>query len=286
TVRVPAGDLLLTTSHCVAKSFRPAPGMRHLCYCFTPMRYAWLFQREYLGAAKALLAAPLLAALRRWDRRTSGRVHRFVAISRHVQARLRRFYGRDSDVVHPPVDTERLTPAPAGSGGGYDLIVSALTPYKRIDLALSAYRRLGFPLKIVGTGTEAARLRSLACGNVEFLGWRSDADVLALYRGCRLLVFPGEEDFGIVPLEAMACGKPVVALARGGALETVAEGLSGLFFAEQSAAALEDAVARAAATAWDGAVIRRHAESFGVERFFTQMAACVQRLWETDTVKP
>jgi glycosyltransferase involved in cell wall biosynthesis len=278
TLRVPSGDLLLTTSHCVAKSFRPPSGMRHLCYCFTPMRYAWLFRREYLGPVKSLLAAPLLAALRRWDARTAARVDSFVAISRHVQERIARFYGRESDVVHPPVDTGRFSPAPAGNGAGeYDLIVSALTPYKRIDLALRAYRKLDMPLKIVGTGTEARRLRALAGARTEFLGWRGDDELPALYRGCRLLVFPGEEDFGIVPLEAMACGRPVVAFARGGALETVREDVSGVFFREASAEALAEAVARAAARRWDRTAIRAQAERFGTARFLEEMAACVRR---------
>ncbi len=272
-ITLPPGDLLLTTSHCVAKAFRPAAGMRHLCYCFTPMRYAWLFHREYLGPVKARLAAPLLAHLRRWDRETCAGVDRFVAISRHVQDRIARFYGRESDVVYPPVDTVRYTPAePAASAAnGYDLIVSALVPYKRIDLAVRAYRRLPRRLKIVGTGTETARLRAKAGDNVEFLGWQSDADVLELYRHCDLLLFPGEEDFGIVPLEAMACGRPVVAFRRGGATETVAEGVSGLFFNEQTEDALAEAVERASRHAWDWRAIRTHAERFGVDRFFAEM---------------
>ncbi len=282
-LRLPPGDLLLSTSHCVAKSFRKPPGMRHLCYCFTPMRYAWLFPREYLGPVRARLAAPLLAHLRRWDRETSAEVDRFVAISRHVQARIARFYGRESDVVHPPVDTVRYTPAPGTPDtGSYDLIVSALVPYKRIDLAVRTYRNLPWKLKIVGAGTETARLRALAGDNVEFLGWRSDDEVRELYRHCRLLLFPGEEDFGIVPLEAMACGRPVVAFRRGGATETVAEGLSGLFFDEQTEEALADAVARAARVAWDRRAIRTHAERFGVPRFLEEMAACVARTLEME----
>jgi glycosyltransferase involved in cell wall biosynthesis len=277
-IRLPPGDLLLTTSHCVAKAYRAPPGMRHLCYCFTPMRYAWLFQREYLGPVRSRLAAPLLARLRHWDRETSAGVDRFVAISRHVQERIARFYGRESDVVYPPVDTERYTPAPdAPAAGRYDLIVSALAPYKRIDLAVRAYRNLPRTLKIVGTGTETARLRALAGDNVEFLGWRSDAEVLELYRHCRLLLFPGEEDFGIVPIEAMACGRPVVAFRRGGATETIAEGLSGLFFDEQTEASLTEAVERASQIVWNPRAIRAHAERFGVARFLAEMAACVER---------
>ncbi len=138
SLRIPPGDLLLTTSSCVAHAFRPPKGMKMLCYCFTPMRYAWLFPKEYLGPVKAAIAAPYFAYLRRWDRRHARHVDRFVAISRHVQDRIRTFYGRESDVVYPPVDTDRCTPAPDGGevNGGYDLIVSALVPYKRLDLAV------------------------------------------------------------------------------------------------------------------------------------------------------
>ncbi len=274
------GDLLISTSHCVAKSLRCRPGTRHLCYCFTPMRYAWVFQDEYLGrrTPRAWLARPLLAALRRWDVETAGRVDRFVAISRHVQERIRRFYGRDADVVYPPVDTERLTPLahPARGGGAFDLIVSALVPYKRLDLAVRAYNRLGFPLRIVGIGGEAGRLRALAGPNVELLGWRADDEVRELYRACRLLVFPGEEDFGIVPLEAQACGKPVVAYGRGGALETVVDGVSGVFFSRQDEPGLLDALARAADTAWNPEAIRANALRFSPQVFVDALARSVE----------
>jgi glycosyltransferase involved in cell wall biosynthesis len=274
----PPADLLISTHHCVAKAIRPPPGCRHLCYCFTPMRYAWLFRAEYLGRnpLKRILAAPLLAWLRRWDRATAARVDRFVAISRHVQARIRAFYGREADVVYPPVELARWTPGPPAPGG-FDLVVSALVPYKRLDLAVRAYAQLGFPLKIVGVGGEFKRLRAMAPANVEFLGWQSDAAILALYRGCRALVFPGEEDFGLVPLEAQACGRPVIAYARGGALETVVPDQTGVFFAEQTAESLAAAVARGAGMRWDPAAIRANAERFGVESFIAGLATSVAR---------
>jgi glycosyltransferase involved in cell wall biosynthesis len=277
-LRPPPCDLVISASHCVAKGIRPPPGARHLCYCFTPMRYAWTFHEEYFGRnhAQAFLARPILAALRRWDRRASRRVDRFVAISRHVQKRIRDFYGRDSDVVYPPVDTQRWTPGGPASGA-FDLMVSALVPYKRIDLAVTAYTRLGFPLKIVGTGSELQHLRPLAGRNVEFLGWRPDEDILPLYRNCRLLVFPGEEDFGIVPLEAQACGRPVVAYARGGAMETVAPGVSGVFFERQTADALLDAVRTCASRRWDSGAIRANAERFDTQSFINGLAASIDR---------
>lgn len=271
TTRIPACDIFLATNSCVAHAFQPPDGAKMICYCFTPMRYAWLFPKEYLGPVKAALAAPFLAWLRHWDRAHTARVDRFIAISRHVQKRIRDFYGRDSNVVYPPVDTARCTPGEPGDGG-FDLVVSALVPYKRIDLAVATYSKTGYPLKVVGVGSASKRLRAIAAPNVEFLGWRSDDDILALYRRCRMLVFPGEEDYGIVPLEAMACGKPVVAFGKGGATETVVDGATGVFFNVQNVEALEDAVARASAIHWDASAIRRRAEEFSIPRFLNAMA--------------
>jgi glycosyltransferase involved in cell wall biosynthesis len=277
--RVPReADVIISTSHCVAKGLKPRPGMPHLCYCFTPMRYAWLFHDEYLGGnpLKKALARPLLAWLRHWDKQASPRVSRFVGISRHIQDRITRFYGREADVVYPPVDLARWTPdfAPPGD---FDLIASALVPYKKIDLAVAAYTRNGRTLKIVGTGTEYASLKAVAGPNIEFLGWQSDEALLALYRRCRLLVFPGEEDFGIVPLEAQACGRPVVAYGRGGALETVKAGVSGIFFSQQTPEALQEAVAECAEKTWDPATIRAHAEGFSIQAFITGLAASLDK---------
>jgi len=268
SLHAPPCDLVISTSHCVAKALRAPPGARHLCYCFTPMRYAWLFQEEYFGPnrLKRALTAPLLSTLRHWDRSSSSRVDRFVGISRHVQERIARFYGRTADVVYPPVNTDFWTPAPTHQDD-FDLIVSALVPYKRIDLAVRAYNHTRRRLKIVGTGGECCALRALAGPTVELLGWQSDVIIRDLYRQCRLLVFPGEEDFGIVPIEAMACGKPVVAYARGGALETVVDGISGIFFKAQTAEAIAEAVQQCLIQTWDSPAIRRHAERFGHANF-------------------
>jgi len=277
SLRLPPADLVISTSHCVAKSVRPPAGARHLCYCFTPMRYAWTFFDEYFGnlAVKAAAARPVLAWLRHWDRRTAARVDRFAAISRHVRGRIERFYGRAADVVYPPVDAARCTPG-SGTPAAYDLVVSALVPYKRLDVAVDAYNASGRTLKIVGVGSELARLRPLAEPNIEFLGWQSDEAVLDLYRACRLLVFPGEEDFGIVPLEAQCTGRPVVAYAKGGALETVVDGETGVFFHEQTPAALRAAVDNCAARRWDPAAIRRHALGFSTPRFVDEFAASIE----------
>lgn len=261
-------DLLISTSHCVAKNIRTSGNTAHLCYCFTPMRYAWLFHGEYLGAnpLKRLAARPILAWLRRHDRATASRVTRFVAISRHVQARIKTFYGRDSDVVYPPVDLDRWTPDDRAPGS-FDLVASALVPYKRIDLAIRAYTRMGRSLKVVGVGSELTHLKQMAGPTIEFLGWQSDEQLLDLYRSCRALIFPGEEDFGIVPLEVQACGRPVIAYGCGGALETVTDGVSGLFFQQQTVESLIEAVTRGEAAKWDPNAIRRNAERFGVATF-------------------
>ncbi len=268
--------LVLSTSHCVAKGFRAPEGAKHVCYCFTPMRYAWELQAEYFGKGglKRTLLDPFLKRRRKWDRESAGRVDRFVAISRHVQARIREHYGRESSVVYPPVATEFYTPdgasgagAEAAARGDYDLVVSALVPYKRIDLAVEAYALSGRRLVVAGAGSELAALKKKAPANVEFAGRPDDAAVRELYRGCRMLVFPGEEDFGIVPVEAQACGKPVVAFGKGGLLETVREGETGVFFGEQTAEALAAAVEKAAGMRWDAGAIRANAERFSRERF-------------------
>lgn len=279
--RVPAGtDLVLSTSHCVAKGIVPPQGAKHLCYCFTPMRYAWALQTEYFGRnrLKRAVLDRMLARLRKWDRDASARVDRFVAISRHVQTRIKDYYGRASVVVYPPVATQYFTPDEQGGDDGYDLVVSALVPYKRVDLAVRAYARTGRSLKVAGVGTDMEALRKIATPNVEFLGRVPDEKVRELYQRCRFLVFPGEEDFGIVPLEAQACGKPVLAYGRGGLLETVVAGLSGVYFGEQTEDALIDAVERAESMAWDAAAIRVHAEQFSEVRFLEGLRAQIETL--------
>ncbi|MDD4870496.1 MAG: glycosyltransferase [Kiritimatiellae bacterium] len=275
---VPDADLLISTSHCVAKGLRARPGTKHLCYCFTPMRYAWTFYDEYFGnnPVKALLAKPLLAALRKWDRNASTHVDRFVAISHHVRKRIMDFYGREADVVYPPIDTEKWIPGGQRSGN-FDLIVSALVPYKRLDLAIKTYNHLGFQLKVAGVGTELKKLKSSASSNIEFLGWQPDDKLLELYRTCRLLIFPGEEDFGIVPLEAQACGTPVVAYAKGGLLETIKEGITGCFFNEQTTESLSESITKCAATPWDPLKIRANAEKFGVQNFINGLTESINR---------
>jgi glycosyltransferase involved in cell wall biosynthesis len=257
----------------------PRPGARHVCYCFTPMRYAWdqfehYFGPERLGAASRL-ARPVLARLARWDRRTSGRVDRYVAISHYVAGRIRRYYNRQSDVVYPPVDTEFYQPD-GRRPEGYLLIVSALVPYKRIDIAIDAARLAGIPLRIVGEGPDRARLEAQAQGApVSFLGYRTDEEIRELYRGAAAAVLPGEEDFGIVPVEAQACGRPVVALGRGGALETVRDGVTGVLVAEPAADAFAAAFRSLDGRWFHPDVIRRHAEQFSRARFALEMSRLI-----------
>jgi glycosyltransferase involved in cell wall biosynthesis len=245
------------------------------------MRYAWLFYDEYFGTnpVKKALLAPILDALRGWDKRSSQRVDRFVAISTCVRDRIRRFYGRDADVVFPPVDTDRLTPA-GDNAGSYDLIVSGLSPLKRLDLAVSVYNRTRARLKIIGAGPLMAHLRGTAKSNIEFLGEVGDEAVLEAYRGCRMLIFPGIDDFGLAPVEAQSCGRPVVAFAQGGALDTVVEGVTGVFFGEKTAESLSEAIETCASTNWDRGAIRAHAERFGVDRFRRELAASIERCME------
>jgi glycosyltransferase involved in cell wall biosynthesis len=220
-------DLVISLSHCVAKAVVPPPGVAHICYCFTPMRYAWQGRDAYLESwsdrpVRRLLARRLLSRLRRWDRATASRVSHFVAISETVRGRIARCYRRDSRVIQPPVDVEFYTPAdPLRPRGDDYLVVSALVPYKRIDHAVAACSQSGRRLIVIGEGPERARLERMAGGSVTFLGWQPNDVIRGHYRRCRALLFPGDEDFGIVPIEALACGMPVIALGRGGVAETV-----------------------------------------------------------------
>lgn len=284
TLRLPPCDVVVSFSHCVAKAVRAPRGVPHVCYCFTPMRYAWHMQDAYFGGGrvrglKARLLDGFLARLREWDRRTAAGVTHFVAISQTVRRRIAECYGRDSAVIYPPVDTDYYCPAPVPRENYY-LALSAFAPYKRLDLAVEACNRLGRHLVVIGSGQDEARLRSRAGSTVSFLGWQPDAAIRDHLRRCRALLFPGEEDFGIVPVEAMACGAPVIAYGAGGATETVvAPGTrrepTGVFFAEQTADCLAEAITeferRPADFHPDAA--RRQALRFNAPRFTEELIA-------------
>ena len=281
-----AYDLVISTSHCAAKSVVVTGRARHLCYCLTPMRYAWdqfdaYFGPDRIGVAASRALRPVLAAMARWDRATEGRVHRYLAISQYVARRIAVYYNRESTLVYPPVDTEFYTPEsnppapPAAPLQPKFLVVSALVPYKRVDLAMMAARRAGVGLTVVGGGPERANLEQFTGDGVELVGWRSDEDIRELYRSSVAAILPGEEDFGIVPVEAQACGRPVVALGRGGALDTVADGETGILVGDTSVEALADGLLRAASIPWDSGRIRRHAERFSRQRFVNEMRQIV-----------
>ncbi len=267
-------DLVVSLSHCVAKSIRVPRGVPHVCYCFTPMRYAWQGRDSYLEGwadrpLRRALAGSLLDRLRAWDRATARRVTHFVAISGTIRERIASCYKRDSHVIPPPVDTEFYTPAPASRPREeFYLVVSALVPYKRVDQAITACAHLGRRLIVIGAGPERQRLEKLAGPTVQFLGWQPDEVIRDHYRRCRALLFPGEEDFGIVPVEALACGSPVLALGRGGAVETV-DSTIGRLYGEPTAEALGTTIAawEAEGCPHEAALARRRAESFSLPLF-------------------
>jgi len=271
-------DLILSCSHCVAKGIIPSPDSLHISYVLTPMRYAWDMYGEYFGENRNRMILFFIHYLRMWDVTSSQRVDHFLCISKHVENRIKKFYRREAEVIHPPVEIKRFRLQDRKEN--FFLIVSSFAPYKKIDLAIEAFNRLGYLLKIIGSGPEEKRLRSMAGSHVEFLGWLPDEVIADCYSKCRALIFPGEEDFGIVPLEAMACGKPVIAYGRGGTLETIisydqrgsvkGDTPTGLFFYEQNIDSLINAV-----------------EQFGrIEREFDPVAIRNHTLkWDTEIFK-
>ncbi len=271
-----AYDLLISSSSAFAKGIIPRPDSVHICYCHTPMRFAWrtsdYLAREGFGAARRAALAPSLALLRVWDVAATQRVDAFIANSRAVAQRIWRYYRREAVVIPPPVDLPPWRETPPGA---YFLAGGRLIPYKRLDLAVQACTRLMLPLKIFGDGRDRARLQAMAGPTIEFLGRVSETERHALFAGCRAFIFPGEEDFGIAPLEAMAAGRPVIAYAAGGALETVVEGVTGRFFRVQTVEALMDALVATFTERYDAHTIRRHAEQFGRETFVERMRSFI-----------
>jgi glycosyltransferase involved in cell wall biosynthesis len=287
TWRLPACDLVVSFSHCVAKSAKPPRGAPHVCLCFTPMRYAWHMREAYFGREMGIKARALehiLGVLREWDRRTAARVTHFIAISRTVQKRIVECYGRPSTVIYPPVDTDFYCPAPVPRED-YLLAVSAFAPYKRLDQAIEACNRLRQRLVIIGSGQDEKRLRALAGPTIHFLGWQSDTAIRDHMRRCRALIFPGEEDFGIVPVEANSCGTPVIAFGRGGATETVVpptgrEPPTGVWIQEQNLDSLVDAIHELESRVGDfsPAWLHSHAQRFSGSRFSRELFAYLHQV--------
>ena len=274
-------DLVISSSHCAAKGVVVPGRTVHVCYCHSPMRYAWDQFDAYFGPARVGRVAsrwfyrPILSRLARWDAATAGRVNRFVANSSHVAARISRYYNRHATIVYPPVDTVFYHPTDVAPESHF-LVVSALVPYKRIDLAIAACEQLGASLRIAGDGPERARLTRQAGPGVTFLGWVSSEQIRDEYRRAAAVIMPGEEDFGLVPLEAQACGRPTVALARGGACETVKDGETGVLFGQPSIRSLTSALRRAQTIPFDRPALRRHAEQFARERHVQRMRAVIE----------
>lgn len=275
-------DLVLSNKSGFCHGVRTPAHVLHLCYCLTPTRYLWQTEaylaREAVGAVERVGLRLILPWLRRWDRRAAHRrVDAFAAISTEIQRRIRRFYQRESTVIYPPVDTRRFRPA-ADEIGRYFLVLSRLIPYKRIDLAVKAFTALGQPLVVIGDGRDRPNLEAMAGPNIRFLGRQPDQVVRDYLAHCQALIWPGLEDFGLAPVEAQASGRPVIAFAGGGVLDTVIEGVTGTFFHEQTSEALAETVAGFDAAAYDPQTIREHALQFDVERFRDNLSRWISEM--------
>jgi glycosyltransferase involved in cell wall biosynthesis len=274
-------DLILSSEAGPAKGIIPPPSAMHLCYCHSPMRYVWNMYHDYrerAGPLTRLLMPMMTHYLRLWDAASAQRVDRFVANSRTTAARLRRYYGREAAVIPPPVDVDAFEIAGDAERGDYLLMVGELVPYKRPDLAVEACNRMKQKLVVIGGGEMLDRIRKLAGPTVTVLGPRPFAELRHHYARCRALVFPGEEDFGIVPVEAMASGRPVIAFGRGGTTETVVPNVSGVLFPEQTVEALIEAIWTCTVTDFNPARIAAHAQQFSRARFTERMTVEIERL--------
>lgn len=279
-------DVVLSSSHAVGKGVIPSPSAVHICYCHTPMRYAWEMEAQYLDDFHVpnILKGKVrkhLRSLRRWDLTSAARVDHFIANSSTVQKRIEQTYGRESKIIHPPASQHFFeTPLDDSPRERYFLALGRLVPYKRFDLLIETANALSLPLKIAGSGQDAQRLKRMAGPTVEFLGYVPDDDLPSLYQSAQALLFPQLEDAGVAPLEAQACGTPVIALGKGGALDTVVNGKTGLYFEEQTVASLQDAIQRFEDIKFDPKAIRSHAQAFSSNRFRSQIASTVEKAVE------
>jgi glycosyltransferase involved in cell wall biosynthesis len=274
-------DLVISSESGPSKGIIPPPEALHVCYCHTPMRYIWNMYHDYrdgAGRITRLLMPPLSHYLRLWDVSSAARVDSFVANSATVAKRIHRYYAAKSVVIHPPVDTNGFSIAAPAELGDYYLMAGELVSYKRPDLAVRAFNEMKLRLVVIGGGEMLEDIRRLAGPTVTVMGSQPFDVLKQHYARCRALIFPGEEDFGMVPVEAMASGRPVVAFGQGGATETVADGVTGVFFAEQTVEAIISSVKRLAALDIDPAKIAAHASQFGRDPFFTKMRAHIDRL--------
>jgi glycosyltransferase involved in cell wall biosynthesis len=276
-------EVVLSNKSGFCHGVRGGPHTTHICYCLSPTRYVWGFAgyatREALSPAIRHALAPLIRVLRRWDYQAAQRVDYFIAISTEIQSRIQRFYNRDAPIIFPPVDTSHF--APAGCHDDYFLIVSRLVPYKRIDLVVRAFNRLGLPLIIAGAGRDREALEAMANSSITFLGYVPDADLPDLFSRCRAYIVPGSEDFCIAPVQAMAAGRPVIAFASGGALDTVIPGQTGLHFDEPTPESLIAAIQQFDDLPFAPTLIRRHAERFDRSVFERKLGAFVRRFGDS-----
>jgi glycosyltransferase involved in cell wall biosynthesis len=271
-------DLVLSNKSGFCHGVITGPDTLHICYCLTPTRYLWRYhqyaQQENLKRSTRLLLLPFLTFLRQWDRLAADRVDHFIAISQEIRRRIAKVYRREATIIYPPVETARFEPATRVED--YYLFVGRLVPYRRVDLLVEAFNKMGRPLMIAGSGRDRERLEAMAGPNVTFLGYIPNGELPDLFARCRAFLFPGEEDFGIAPLQAMAAGRPVIAYAAGGSLDTVVPG-TGALFEEQTAAAIMRAVESFDPEAVSPAFIRRHAEQFDTAVFRQQLATFIER---------
>lgn len=265
-------DLVISSNTSCSKGVITGANTLHICYCNTPMRYGWDFYHEYAnkkGRLGKFFLAWMMKGIRQWDRLSADRVDIFIANSHNVARRIKKHYRRNSTVIYPPVRTQMFQQSMKSED--FYLVVSRLVPYKKIDLVVEAFTELGLPLKVIGDGSEYKRITQLAGSNIELLGRVDDEAVLDYMSRCKAFLFPGEEDFGITPIEAQACGKPVLAYGKGGVLETVVEGKTGVFFYEQTVEALKEAVYEFEQKQFCADEIRSHSETFSEERFIGQL---------------
>lgn len=277
-------DIIISTSHAVAKGVIPHAKALHISYIHTPMRYVWDLYEQYFGKEKLnfvtrLIVPPVASYLRNWDVVSSNRVDFFIANSRNVKQRIYRHYRREAEVIYPPVNTSKFLLGQKSDN--YYLIVSAFVPYKRVDLAIEVANKRKDRLVIIGNGPDEKYLHSIAGPTIEFKKALSHDELIGFYQNCRALLFPGEEDFGIVPLEAQSAGKPVIAYGKGGALETVIDGKTGLYFSEQTTESLNDALTRFEQTNFNASLIREHALTFDEKVFETKLTEFIHRKVES-----